>query len=491
MSQFCASTEIPIATDYKFTNVLRCARLPFAALLIFLLSGCTVIPAIEATARQTTPLLQAQLRPASTVVPSSPSVALAPDLASASTNRLLVVGVDGNLFTIAPTGGERFYLTDDATPQQLYTQPTWSSTGERIAWTSITRASGAPQGQLITTLANGTERTKTATLFPPFYLFWSPDDRRVAYLSNWLDNQRPTIALHVANVPPVEGAVEENAVELIGVGQPFYFSWAPTGDKLIAHVGNQQVLLLDVTQPSVKAQSTVLVEASANFAAPQWFSMAQDFSMSGAAETTETDEALFAAGEGGLLYVILDDNTAQLVLSDEDGTNERLLTPLARQDFLSFNMNATGSHIAFIETTDRVGFNSFGPLFLYDLTDEVFQQISTDPTLAFFWSPDGSTLYFLTVEIEGGSSWLRVNIWDGNSVRQFARFVPSPTFARDYLPFADQYMQSMRFWSPDSQAVVYTGQADDGTAGVWVQPVQEGKNAIFVAAGTFATWSPR
>ncbi len=452
--------------------------------VVLMLGGCTALPALEIATQQALQA-QSQFRTSPTTTDGTASDSSSLDLTEASTNRLLVVGVDGNLFTVAPDGRERFYLTDNATAQQIYSQPTWSSTGERIAWTAITRRGGSSAGMLMTALANGTMQTQTPTLFPPFYLFWSPDDSKVAYLSNWLGTNGPTIALHVANI---QGAAANNPrsgntveVDPIGVGRPFYFSWAPTGDQMIAHVGNREVLLLNVADQ----EATVLVEESANFAAPQWFTIAN------AVAERQTASSMPVPEESGLLYVIRDENTAQLVLSDETGDNEQFLTPLARQDFVSFSMNVTGRYIAFIETTELVGFNSFGPLFLYDLANEVFEQISTEPALAFFWSPDGSALYFLTVEPEDGQPWLQVNVWDGDAVRRFARFMPSPSFAREYLPFADQYMQSMRFWSPDSQAIVYTGQAEDGTAGVWIQPIAGEEAPFLVAAGTFATWSPR
>ena len=111
--------------------------------------------------------------------------------------------------------------------------------------------------------------------------------------------------------------------------------------------------------------------------------------------------------------------------------------------------------------------------------------------IAFFWSPDGSSLFFLTAEPGPDLPWLRVNVWNGTTVRQFARFIPSATFLRNYLPFADQYRHSLRFWSPDSQSIVYAGQAEDGTAGIWVQDVTGEAAPELVAEGTFATWSPR
>ncbi|MEZ4730815.1 MAG: hypothetical protein R3E79_27135 [Caldilineaceae bacterium] len=138
-----------------------------------------------------------------------------------------------------------------------------------------------------------------------------------------------------------------------------------------------------------------------------------------------------------------------------------------------------------------IGFNAFGPLFVYDLVKEEFIQLSDGPVLAFFWSPDGEALFFLSAEAEPGRAWLRVNVWDGDQVHQYERFIPSTVFLRDYLRFADQYMQSLRFWSPDSSAIVYPGQGEDGTQGIWVQSITGDLPAQLVTEGIFATWSPQ
>lgn len=423
-------------------------------LLVACLSGCTVIAPVAQWAGQQA-LARRQV--------AAPAASAPIDLADASTNRLLVTGVDGNLFTIKPDGSGRFALTTDAGAGGLYSQPTWSATGERIGWTRLERRAGEVISSLVTSQANGADLTSLETLFPPFYLYWSPDDRQLAYLSNWLAESGPTIALQSVDI-----AGGGTGSTVLGTGQPFYFAWAPDGNRLIAHVGNQAVLLIDTTSATAAAEPTVLEAGPANFAAPQWISA--------------TDQ---------LLYVTADESTAQLLLTDTAGAAPERLTYLTRQDQISFGLNATGSHIAYIETSAALGFNAFGPLFLYDRNAETFEQLSTVPVVAFFWSPDGSALFFLTVEAEPDQIWLRVNVWDGTDVQQFARFIPSVAYLREYLPFADQYMQSLRFWAPDSRAVVYTGQAEDGTAGVWVQEIAGEAAPQLVVAGTFATWSPR
>jgi TolB protein len=233
---------------------------------------------------------------------------------------------------------------------------------------------------------------------------------------------------------------------------------------MITHVAGEQIALLTVIDGAVQSVSNV----SASFAAPQW-----------------------SATGDQLLYATAIDNVPQLLLTDVAGEKRTLITNLSRNDSVSFSLNQQATHLAYVETSDQVGFSAFGPLFLYDIAAEEFTQLSDGPVLVFAWSPDGQALFFLTAEPAGERVWLRVNIWDGEGVRRFARFAPSPVLLRTYLPFADQYMQSLRFWSPDSRAVVYAGQSEEGERGVWVQPVQGDNPAQLVAEGLFATWSPQ
>jgi TolB protein len=381
------------------------------------------------------------------------------DPALASSNRLLVEGDDGNLFTIDPTGAARFDLTTDASRSRSYTQATWSSSGERIGWTLVEQSGGTLESALLTSRADGSERTQVETRFAPFYLFWSPDDSKLAYLSNWIDEKGPTIALQIADI-----AEPTTAAALVGTGQPFYFSWSPTGEQMLTHVANQSVALLTLAD----GESKILTEVAANFAAPQW-----------------------SAAGNQLLFVMNEESSSQLVVTDASGVNEQLVTTLGRNDSISFGLNSTGTQLAYIETSQAIGFNAFGPLFLYDLAQEEFTQLSDGPVLAFFWSPDGQSLFFLSAEPDPDRPLLRVNVWNGEDVQSYARFVPNATFLSNYLRFADQYMQSMRFWSPDSQSIVYVGEGENGKQGVWVQSVQGNEAAQLVAAGNFATWSPR
>jgi len=121
--------------------------------------------------------------------------------------------------------------------------------------------------------------------------------------------------------------------------------------------------------------------------------------------------------------------------------------------------------------------------------------LSDRPVIAFYWSPDGQNLAFLTLDTVNGRIGLRWNIWDGRATRQYAGFFPSQELLENYIPFFDQYAQSHRIWSPQSDAIVFAGTLENGNSGVWVQPTgasgdQEAEPPVNIGAGVIATWSP-
>ena len=60
---------------------------------------------------------------------------------------------------------------------------------------------------------------------------------------------------------------------------------------------------------------------------------------------------------------------------------------------------------------------------------------------------------------------------------------------QQYLPFADQYNQSHRWWSPDSRAFVFAGSVA-GEDGVWIDVVDDDADPAKIADGGVAFWSP-
>lgn len=380
-----------------------------------------------------------------------------PDSAGYATeNRILVVGLDGNITTMNADGSNRFNLTSDASSRKQYVQPTWSPDGRVVAWTEIIAGDDDRVNRLVTVEPDGTALASAEVPFAPFYLFWSPDSSRLAYLSSWNRASLPSMALRVAE--PVAGETTI-PVRTLAEGQPFYFSWGPDGQQMVTHIGNERLEL-----QTLAGEQLALAPSSGDFPAPQWS----------------------ASGEQ-LVYAVEDEGIQRLVLTDLEGA---VLTELTDFDNrITFSLNADAGRLAYVATDADVGLSTLGPLYVVDMATLATRELTTRPVLAFFWSPDGEKLAYITVDGIGSSIRLHWYVWDGKNTSDYGRFFPSRTFFQTYLPFFDQYAQSMRIWSPASDAFVYAG-ARDGNSGIWVQRLDETEPER-VSRGSFAAWSPR
>ncbi len=351
----------------------------------------------------------------------------------------------------APTARQRFNLTTDASPSRLYSQPTWSADGSRIAYVQVeTEAS-----RLISVRADGSDVQALKVVFPPFYIFWNANSDGLAFLSNWVADNSPTIALtrvDFRSAPP--------SATPISIGQPLYFSWSPDGEQLLTHASNSEVVRIDQD-----GSRTVLAQTSGNFGAPQWL-----------ADGTH------------LLYGINEAGRQQIVLADVSGAVEQ---SIAFNGTASFESNRSGRQVAFVDTDQSPGFNAFGPLYLFDFENQIYRQVSDERVIYFAWSPDGEKLLYFSLQREAGRLWMRAHVWDGTKTVLLSRFLPTETFFEQYLRFADQYAQSQHYWSPDSRRIVFSGTREDRRSGVWVQAADGESDPVYVAAGEYASWSPR
>jgi TolB protein len=420
-------------------------------------------------ALRTTELAIATL-PSEMALPPAASDSLTPEArvtaVAVSPGRILALADDGNILTLQADGSDPRALTQDASTTRIYRQPTWSPSGERVAWAEIVTGGADLSTALRTARIDGSDATSAdAEGYPPFYIHWGPGGTRLAYLSNW------TRGLALRTVDLSGGGSQ--AVTL-GEGQPYYFDWAPGERRMLTHVGGERLALL-----SLDGSETRLPGLSGVFGAPQWS----------------------ADGER-LLYAVRDGDGQRLVLAGVDGQRQRDVLPFDGQ--LSFSLSPDGRKIAYAITTRPVAAASFGPLSVLDLATGESTQVSTHPALGFFWSPDSRSLIYLLPADIGPQApraslaaaadddlWLRWHLWSGAESQELARFAPSATFLIDYLRFFDQYARSMTPWSPDSRAFVYAGGGEDGRTGIWVQPVIDDLAPVRISDGTYAAWSPR
>jgi TolB protein len=385
--------------------------------------------------------------------------------------RLLILEADGNISTTRPDGTDRLPLTQDAGPSRLYRQAVWSPDAERIAWVAIDANGSEVQSALLTGRVDGSDRTRAEAESPPFYLYWSPDGERLAYLANG------PAGLDLGVLQPQGG--QGHGVTL-DQGSPFYFSWAPDGRRMLVHVGADRLALL-----GIDGTVTSLQQLPGPFSAPQW--------------SADGARLLYAVGAGG--------GQPRLLAAPASGE------PAAAQELfrfdgaLSFSLSPDGRRVAYVETRVPVGMAAYGHLFAIDANGIAGTEVYAGPVLAFWWSPDGQALLFLTLDSPDApgstrqaafrpqqgdtGNRLRWHVWDGTQTRDFAPFLPSQTFFADYLRFFDQYSRSMTLWSPDSRAFVYAGSTGTEPDAIWVQRLDANARPQRVTTGSMATWSPR
>lgn len=386
-------------------------------------------------------------------------------------DRLVVQGVDGNIYTMRRDGTERVALTDDASASRLYSQPTWSADAGRVAWVDLNAGPDGVASALLTSQPDGRARTRTDLAgFAPFYLFWRPDGQGVACLGNGADG----LALRWVDV-----LGDGPAAVSLGQGSPFYFAWAPDSSRLLAHIDGSQLAFL-----SASGEQDPLADVAGEFNAPDW------------------------SRDGRRLVYALRSSTGlsqRLVAAEPDGGPVEELATVAGA--LSFVLDPGGKRLAYIVTNTPVPTAAFGPLSVLDLGSGEAQQVSAGPVLGAFWSPDGSRLAYLalgrerpagpqaallpTLETQHANVRLQWRVWDGAMDMALSEFTPSDTFLFDYLRFVDQYARSMTPWAPDGDALVFAAQDQAGSEAIWVQPVTPGVAAQRVTDGVYAAWSPR
>jgi TolB protein len=411
-----------------------------------------------------------------------PSAVSGPALSEmSSVGRIAYVGGDGNIYTIAPDGAGRQAVTND--------QPAGNQEYNALAW--------SPDGQLAFALANdkgsdlfmaqadGSRRTRLYSGGPnvaPFYLYWSPDSQRIAFLS---PSRVGGMALWMADSGKADSA------HSIGQGSPSYFSWSPDSQSLLSHVGGAQNesgnAHLSILHPG-ESGSIELPDVPGNFQAPAWSPDGQSF----------------------LVVRQTDQGTDELVLAE--GDDRRVLTgaKISPRSGLAFAWSPRGDRIAFATLSPRAN-SLYDSVVVMNPADQTSRVMAQGQIAAFFWSPDGERLAVLWMDVsEQGPqgrviparwspspapqsssvrlAWSVVNVADGATV-DFPSFRPTDAFLL-LIPYFDQYAQSLSLWSPDGRQLVYADVDDRQAASIRVlDTTQPNQPARRLVSGTFAAWS--
>ncbi|MCG8353210.1 MAG: hypothetical protein MI924_36040 [Chloroflexales bacterium] len=382
--------------------------------------------------------------------------------------QLLVLDESSRLRLVGMDGMERI-LVDDAS-NDLLRYPATAPDGRHVAYISRDD-SGVALNRLNLVSGKLTELYRSAEN-PPLYLSWSPDGRNISFLSNL---RTGGLGMHIV---PADGSHDAT---LIGTSSNlFYFAWNPVGDTLLLHEGGatlseggqMALYYLGHTQP------LSILSDSGLFQAPAWstdgthlFYVAQPILERPAASTAIKS----------ILTRVAVDGSAPIELARA----ERAVMFFSRapnQDLLAY----TTLNLA---QPNALGIGDFGPLRIVDGNGEqgtITVSRADERVAAFFWSPDGQRLAYLTMSVASLTNkvrytWHVVDLNNGD-IRDLVSFEPSEAFA-GMVKFFDAYAMSFSLWSPNGQQLTYSSadgvyvidmndgsirRAADGVLGLWV-----------------------
>lgn len=363
--------------------------------------------------------------------------------AESDPGRLAILDEAGNVVVMSRDGSGRLAVTDDAGEGVIYSQPTWSPADDLLVIGQATsggfgiRIQGPDTGPASVVSVGGL----------PFYTFWAPNGETIGALHNGADG------LDFLMVD-----VADESARVVGTGSPFYFSWDPAGANVVTHVGENRMGIIDS-----EGVTTDLGDTDAGYLAPQWT-------------------------PSGIVHVSAGDLVIQGV-----GDTPVVIAEVSR--FTPFVVNPQGTHVA-LQTLGDDGAISValreaaavapGRLVVVDIETGDVEVVDAGAAMAFFWSPDGRSLLFLTpsTDLDG----VEVNVWTtGGDMVTRAVLTPSIQVLTGLIPFFPQYAQSMSFWSPDSTAFALAGVIDDDE-GIWVFD-SDGGDPGLIATGSWVSWS--
>ena len=405
------------------------------------------------------------------VLPSAPMAA-----------RLAAVDSAGSLTTMDGSGAS---VTAYAVPGVAFQFPAWSPDGTRIA--AIGQGADGTGIYVFTARVVEASPADPVVVYrsadrPPFYLYWTPDGRRLTFLTTEPDG----LALRIA---PADGSADASIVR---AGAPIYWDFVDSS-RLLVHSGaaGPDAFLGEVGIDGTTLQPS---EAVPGLFRPPAVSADGGFRAYATGGPGSSGDVVVEADDGSLAHRI------------------RVFGPAA----ISFGPG--GHELAFVApggANGRALTLPIGPLRIVGTDLAEPRTLVVGNVVGFFWSPSGTEIAVLRLDTSdpdvnqaGGGGGvvlaaagrtvaaapgqplrlLFVNVADA-SVQSERTVRVSDLLVNQVLPFFDQYALSHRFWSPDGAAVVLPVVGDDGATRL-VRLPSDGSEAQAIATGEMASWSP-
>ena len=381
-------------------------------------------------------------------------------------------------------------LVGELGPNYVVTQPTWSRDGQRLVATLMDPSTGVSQVAVVD-IATGDIVTAAAPR-PYFFYSWSYDGSRLVALGPGQTGGTTAVILD-------ETGARASDVTLLG--QSVYIAWEPGGRRLLVHAGHQLLLVNDVDSPQDHHDYGLV---GVDFLAPAWVPGTPDFLY-----VDSYGQAPADAGEQELLDR-RSTTDPQLLRRSVDTGEITGLGPTGPYTTMAVHPSGDRAAISAAHELpgspgDSTGDPSSQPgqtagagpdpvvpagsVQIVDLSTAERRTVLDRIGLWLEWSPDGRHLLMAaaTDDPDGiGMSW---HIWDGEQSYELIQFTPSVAFARNYLPFADQYDETPRLWSPDSDAITFGANTADGDVTV-VARIDDAGAVASLGPSDVSFWSP-
>jgi len=371
---------------------------------------------------------------------------------------ILIHASDGNLL-LAKLDGTTEPLTVDADGQgNTYLYPTPAPDGRSVASVAITHTQTTAGASLVVHQLDGSRTTLyDDPAGAPFYLSWSPDSQRLAFLAG----SDGGMTLHGVDVGP------QPNLRRITPGNPSYFAWSPDSQRLLLHTGGAAPKGVIQLYEWGAEKPTPLQLSPTFFQAPVW--------------STDGQHAIAGIEQNG---------AAALALIDPSGAVlEQIATVHPSTMFVVSPDTQQLAYIAFDGP-------NVGELHLVNADGTNDRAVGDEPVVTMFWSPLGDMLAFLSISTSASTQsvawgkqqeprfrWNIVDVRDG-SVQRFDGWLPSAEFL-NLLPYFDQYAQSIRLWDRTGTRLLYG--TDDG---VYMLDVQS-RGTVRLGDGVLGMWLER
>ncbi len=395
-------------------------------------------------------------------------------------NRIAVVGYDAKVRLYDPDGSNEHQITRG---QGIFTWPTWSPDARSIVYSGVVEQSpGVPVVTLFSYDRRRDESTAVHMGKPGFagllaagvvhYPLWSPDSSKLSFV---VVTEAHGLTLYLSD------RISGGQPSFILDNGPLWTSWSSDSSQLAIHRGGEHFV---VTMDDPLILHTMWLEPSISYRVPAWRPGRDEFTM---AEPVGPDA--FA-----MFTVPVFPPLGQIAFQPKAVTGQSS----------AFLWSPSGSHIAVGDDARPFPFGR-NPVLVYRqlrvLDGSTFEETVKidDNVVAYFWSPDGARIAYVTLTSPRGLlTWSVLDVASGETT-ELIDFLPSPD-QLTMFQFFDQYAYSHQLWSPDSRNVVFAGIPADRPASaafqtqqrsqVYVLDTGPSRNADPVAPGVLGFWSP-